>query len=308
MAAATQEGFISVTGGRIWYQSIGSVGKTPLIVLHGGPGYPHDYLEPLAELSDRFRVIFYDQLGCGKSGRPSDAGLWQIPRFVDELAALTEELRLRDFYLFGHSWGTILAVEYALLHPEKVRGLVLASPCLSIPRWVEDAAALRRLLPDEVRRVLDEHELSGNLYTPAYFKATGEYYRYFVCRIRPKPEPVQRSDAGAGAEVYTTMWGPNEFYLTGSLAKYDCTGRLGKLSLPSLFTCGRLDEAQPETTQYYQSLIPGARLKILENSSHMPHWEDRTKYLQTLRTFLEEVETEYSSRLSLWGRVRRFLR
>jgi proline iminopeptidase len=289
-----KEGFIAVPGGRVWYQSIGNARNTPLVVLHGGPGYPHDYLEPLAELADRYRVIFYDQLGCGKSERPSDPGLWRIERFVDELSSVCKELKLRKFHLLGHSWGTIVAVEYALLHPDKLLSLVLASPCLSIPRWVADAAALRKLLPDEVRRVLDEHEQNQNYYAPAYFKATAEYYRCYVCRIRPKPEPVQRSDAGAGGEVYTSMWGPNEFCITGSLAHYDCTAELSKLSLPVFFTCGRLDEAQPETTQYYQNLIPGAQLRVFENSSHTAHWEDKEKYLQSVRDFLDGAEPKKS--------------
>src|SRR4051794_14106810 len=133
------EGRIAVEGGEVWYRIAGDDrAGIPLLTLHGGPGYPHDYLEPLEQLADERPVIFYDQLGCGNSDRPEDRSLWRIDRFVRELAQVRTALRLRRMHLFGHSWGTMLAVDY-VLSPAPVTSLILASPALSIPRWMADA-------------------------------------------------------------------------------------------------------------------------------------------------------------------------
>ncbi|MEO7651905.1 MAG: alpha/beta fold hydrolase, partial [Bryobacteraceae bacterium] len=141
------EGMLPVEGGKIWYQIASAGAGIPLLTLHGGPGYPHDYLEMLAALGDQRPVIFYDQLGCGKSDRPADPSLWCAQRFVRELAQLREALGLERFHLLGHSWGSMLAVDYLLAGGTGVERLILASPALSIPRWMEDADRLRRLLP-----------------------------------------------------------------------------------------------------------------------------------------------------------------
>ena len=191
--------------------------ESPLLALHGGPGYPHDYLEPLAALADERPVVFYDQLGCGNSDRPTDPRLWQTERFVDELATIRRELGLSRVHLFGHSWGSMLATDYALTRPAGVVSLILASPPLSIPRWLADAARYRAELPAEVRATLDHHEAAGTTDSPEYEAATMVYYQRHVCRLDPWPEPLLRAVAGLGAPVYHAMWGPNEFYMTGNL-------------------------------------------------------------------------------------------
>ena len=127
--AATKEGFIQVTGGRVWYRVVGNKRATPLLVLHGGPGFPSYYLKPLARLADERSVIFYDQLGAGHSDRPNDTTLWQIPRFVKELQTVRDTLGLGEIYIFGHSWGASLAVDYMLTNPKGVKGLIL-EPCI----------------------------------------------------------------------------------------------------------------------------------------------------------------------------------
>ncbi len=245
-----EEGYVGVDGGCIWYQALGSSRRASLVLLHGGPGYPHYYLQPLEEFANSMRVVFYDQLGCGKSDRSDAPGVWLIDRFVDELDTLISFLGLRSPILFGHSWGSILALEYYLRCPEKVSALVLASPCLSIPRWVADSRKLRKLLPDNVRSVLDAHERSGTIDAPEYRKATAEYYRQFVCRLRPKPDAVCLSDAQAGGEVYTAMWGANEFIVSGSLAGYDITSRLNEVKVPVLYGTWTLKKQRLEPERF----------------------------------------------------------
>lgn len=180
----------------------------------------------------------------------------------------------------------MLAVDYALTKPAGLVSLILASPPLSIPRWLKDAADYRSSLPTEVQKVLDEHEANSTTDSEAYQAATMEFYQRHLCRLNPWPEPLQRAIAGEGTVVYNTMWGPNEFFMTGNLLNYDHTARLSEIDIPTLFTCGRYDEATPETTAWYQSLLPGSELVVFEQSAHLPHLEETESYLQTLRNFL----------------------
>ncbi len=281
---------ISVTGGRVWFQALGEGERTPLVTLHGGPGFPHDYLEPLGRLADERPVVFYDQLGCGRSDRPADPALWRVERFVEELQQVRDALRLERLHLFGHSWGAMLAADYALANPTGMRSLILASPPLSIPRWTADAERLRRTLPAEVQETLRRHERAGTTDSREYDAARQEYYRRYVRRLDPLPEALVRAEEGFGRAVYQEMWGPNEFTATGNLVAYDRTPRLRELSLPVLFTCGRFDEATPEATAWYQSMVPGATMTVFEESAHLPHLGEEERYLAVLRGFLRRAD------------------
>ncbi len=146
----TEEGTVEVEGGyRVWYRRVGD-GGVPLLILHGGPGAGHDYLEPLEALCADRTVVFYDQLGCGRSDRPEDTSLWRIERFVVEVDAVREALGLETVHLLGQSWGGWLAIEYMLTDPRGVIGLVLASTSASIPQFVAEAERLKAALPPEV--------------------------------------------------------------------------------------------------------------------------------------------------------------
>src|SRR5579859_6541944 len=157
-----QEGYIPVTGGLVWYRAVNLGSGIPLLTLHGGPGSPHDYLEPLEELADDLPVVFYDQLGCGKSERPSDSTLWQRGRFVEELDQIRRALNLEQVHLFGHSWGTMLAVDYVLTKPDGIKSLTLASPALSITHWLHDVRKYRMSLPLGIQQILEKHESNGS--------------------------------------------------------------------------------------------------------------------------------------------------
>jgi proline iminopeptidase len=262
------EGSVDVPGGRIWYKIVGAGDRPPLLVLHGGPGMPHDYLEPLEALADERPVIFYDQLGCGKSEKPDDVGLWNIDRFVEELDSIVTWLQLERFIILGHSWGSMLATDYMLTAPRGPVGLILAGPCLKVEWWLRDAEEYRRALPGNAHKILDEHEAAGTLDSGEYGEATMAFYRFHFCRLDPWPVALQ----------------------TGNLGGYDRTDRLHEIALPTLFTCGRYDEASPETTARYQSLVPGSELVIFEKSSHTPHLEENRSYIKELRSFFKRVE------------------
>ena len=165
------EGFIEVTGGKVWYKIVGGGSSIPLLMLHGGNGVSSIYLKPLEALADQRPLVFFDQLGCGNSPGPSDTSLWTIENFVEQIAAVRKALNLKQVHLYGHSWGTMLAIDYMLGEPAGVQSLVLASPVLSIERYIQDKVKLLETLPDSISKVIKKNELEGTLDSPEYMPA-----------------------------------------------------------------------------------------------------------------------------------------
>lgn len=283
------DGYLEVPGGRHWYRIAGPGRGIPLLTLHGGPGSPHDYLESMATLGDE-PVIFYDQLGCGRSDHPDDPELWCMSRFLRELDSVRAGLGLDRFHLYGHSWGTMLAVDYALAEPRGLCSLILASPCLSMTRVLADLGRLKEQMPPTILKVLCQHEQAGTTDSAQYQVAALAFYRRHVCRLSPWPAALERSLATWGHQVYTTMWGPAEFTVTGNLRDYDRTDRLHELSLPVLFLCGRHDEITPETTGWFHELCPASEFVVFENSAHLPQLEEPHLHTQVIREFLGRAE------------------
>lgn len=286
------EGFVDVTGGKVWYRIVGSGTRTPLLVLHGGPGVSSIYLKPLEALADDRPVIFYDQLGCGNSSATSDTALWTIERFVGEIAQVREALGLKEVHLYGHSWGTMIAADYMLTKPSGVRSLVLASPCLSAPRWIHDADSLLGTLPDSLQEVIRHHERERTTDSPEYQSALMVYYGIFFARKQPWSEDLNSAFAQLNQAMYRYMWGPSEFTSTGTLSDYDRTDRLGEITTPTLLTAGQFDEATPATVEYYQSLIPGAEFALLKNCAHLTMHDDPVADVKIIHDFLDRVESE----------------
>ena len=170
------EGFVAVEGGRIWYHRVGNGPGTPLLLLHGGPGSCSYGLKPLLALADARPVIIYDQLGCGKSDRPTDTTLFTVDRYVRELQTLRDSLGLREIHLFGQSWGGMLAEAYMGTKPAGVRSLILASPLVTTAQWEHDADSLLKALPDSMRRAITKHEADHTTDAPEYVAATNAYY------------------------------------------------------------------------------------------------------------------------------------
>jgi len=284
MGPAT-EGYLAVPGGRVWYRSVGA-GGTPLLCLHGGPGFTHYYLEPLEALADRRQVVFYDQLGCGRSDRPDDTSLWTVDRFVEELAQVRHALGLADLHLFGSSWGGMLAMQYVLDRQPDLRSLVLCGSPASMIRWVADCTELLAAEPDEVRDVIRQHEADDCTACPEYQAAILGFYRKHVCRMHPWPAGLERSFAQAGYQVYSTMNGPSEFTVTGSLRSWDIMNRLGEITVPTLLVGGRFDECTPGHLAEMQGHIPGARLEIIEDASHLCFAEQPGAFNSLVNEFL----------------------
>ncbi len=289
-----QEGYIEVTGGRVWYKIIGkNMPGIPLLVIHGGPGASHHYLEPITDLADERPVIFYDQLGCGNSDNPNDTTLWTLERFVNELQQVIQALDLGKVHLLGQSWGTSLAVEYVLTKQSHgIESLILSGPLLSASRWIEDQKTYIGELPEDVKKAILRGEESGVYDSGEYQEAMMLFYQKHVCRLDEWPDYLNTAFAKLNFSQYKYMWGPSEFTVTGTLNNYERVDKLHGINIPTLFTCGEYDEATPATTRYYQQNLSGSQLHIFKNASHEHHIEKREEYLSVVRKFLNIVENE----------------
>lgn len=288
-----REGYVQVEGGRIWYKIEGTGKGTPLLVIHGGPGSRScDGIPVYANLGNDRPIIFYDQLGSGKSDRPTDTTLWNLPRFVEEITILRKELNIEELHILGSSWGAAVAVDYLLSQkPKGVKSIVFAGPLLSTSRWMEDARILLEQLPTHVQDTIYKYEALKQYDAPSYLAATDSFYVRHLSRKWGKV-PVPAICDGAekfNSQVYQFMWGPTEFTSTGTLKNFDRTDRLHELKVPVLFVAGQYDEARPETMYEFQKKVEGAKVEIIENAGHMKTIDNPIQYIQALRSFLNTV-------------------
>ena len=286
LLAGATEGFIDVPDGKVWYQSVGE--GEPLLLLHGGPGASSVYLEALMALAnDGFRVVRYDQLGCGRSDRPDNPALWTVDHFRREVDIVRAALGFTRMHLLGQSWGSFLALEYALAHPERLQTLTLYSGTASTRQCFDGMNRLRAQLPAETVATMARFEAAHDYRNPAYLAAVQVLLDQHLCRVKPWPEELVRSMQNEGDAVYNTMWGPNEFTLTGNLASWDRQDRLGEIEAPTLVMCGRYDEVVPECSETLHAGIRDSQLEIFENSSHLSHMEEPEKVFAVLIDFLK---------------------
>jgi proline-specific peptidase len=240
------------------------------------------------------RVILYDQLGWGNSDHPHDPSMWSVDLFVEELGVICHALGLERVHILGHSWGGMLAMEYALTQPEGLASLILADSLASAPQWAAETTRLVSELPSDVQHIIQKHEAAGTTDSPEYEEAMKIFSRrHGGGHIDPKPEWVKRAfEKLENNEVYLTMWGPSEFCVTGTLKDWDIMNRLGEICVPTLVIGGRYDEATPAITETLHRGIPGSEWVIFENSAHFPHIEETERYLQVLSQFLNRVEAQ----------------
>jgi proline iminopeptidase len=289
-----QEGYLEIMGARIFYRSFGE-GPVSLLGLHGGPGATHDYLLPLVDLvKEGIRVVLYDQAGCGRSSFPKDeaflrSGEAYVSYGVEEAEAVRQALGLERPFLFGSSYGGLLALAYAVKYQDRLRGLIVASGLSSVPLTVQEMQRLKSRLPREVRRVLDEYERRGDFNHPEYRKAVKEFYRRHLCRLNPWPPEVEYTLQHISEKIYYEINGPNEFTITGKLKDFDITDRISAISIPTLITVGRYDEVTPRVARVIHESIGGSRLVVFSRSSHLAFWEERDKYMGVLKDFINSV-------------------
>jgi len=284
------ERFINVPGGKVWYKIVGEGNKTPILILHGGPGATSYYLKPLEALSKDRPVIFFDQLGCGRSTLKMDTSQMNIEFYVEEVEQVKKALGLKDFYIYGQSWGTILGAEYFFAHPEGIKGIILASPALSGKLWIRDAKILLSQLPDSLQQIIHKYEDKKEFHAPEYQDALMVYYKRHIARKLPWSPDIDSTFMYLGEPVYVHMNGPSEFTFTGTMQHYDASKRLPKINIPSLFVCGEYDEARPETTKYYADLVPNSQFKVIKDAAHMTMQDNPKEDLKTITDFINSIE------------------
>lgn len=285
------EGHLSVSTGDLYYREFGT-GDDILVGLHGGPGAPHDYLAPLADLAGPdWTVYLYDQFGCGRSDMPADTvyDYYTASEYRDRLDEVREAIETDRMHLYGQSWGGWLALEYVLEYPDRVASLVLANTSASTQRAAETMwdAALSSIPQDE--RGEFEELVAGREFDDDAFEEYKETFR---------EEHVNRSDADPkefapprNPDIYGVMWGPSEFVLadTARLRDWEVTDRLHEIECPTLVISGEYDEIAPELGAELAEKIPNGRFVEFDDTSHVPLWEVREAHTEAVRDFLDSV-------------------
>jgi L-proline amide hydrolase len=277
-----------------WHRVVGdlSSARLPVVALHGGPGAAHDYLLSMAALADDGRaVVFYDQVGNGRSTHRPDLGaeFWTVELFVRELGLLLDHLGIADRHaVLGQSWGGFLAQEHALTQPTGLRAMVLADTAASFPDFVAECNRLRELLPPEAEAVLRRHEADGTTDSAEYAAACDVFYRRHVCRLDPWPAQLDEGFAWIERDptVYHTMNGPSEFHVVGSIKDWSVADRLHEIQVPTLIVSGRYDEATPALQETLVAGINSSEWVVFENSAHCPHVEEPERFIEVVGDFL----------------------
>ena len=283
------ESFLKRNDYKTWYVVHGEASdKVPLFVLHGGPGFPHNFKNNHSELAkDGYQVVLYDQLGCGLSDRPDDTSLWTVEFFIEELEALRKHLGFEQINIIGQSWGGSLAFEYALKYPNRVHKLIAHSPLVDTKLWVKEADKLKDLLPNGIgarmRMLEDANDTEGE----EYKKISELFNDTFVLTTKPKPQDAIDGNNAAGLSVYNTMWGPSEAHATGVMKNWSVLDRLESIKHPTLLISGKFDEATPTQMKLIVDKINDIKWELFENSSHCANLEEPEKFLETVSSFLK---------------------
>lgn len=284
-------------GCTVWTKRVGK-GGIPVLTLHGGPGCTHEYFECLEDFLPEagYQIIYYDQLGSYYSEQPTDLSLWNLERFCDEVEQVRIALGLEQFYLYGQSWGGLLAIEYALKYQEHIKGLIISNMTASVPCYVAYLNQLRQDLPIEMQALMYMYEDLGDFNAPEYQQVMfEEVYHKHLCRLDPWPDPVLRTFKHINPQVYNFMQGPNEFIVTGTLKEWDRWSDLHEIKVPTLLMGARYDTMNPEEIKRMGMMIPFSRVSICEEGSHLAMYDDQENYFRDLLQFLNDVENSVST-------------
>jgi len=283
----------------VWTKRIGNNPDLKVLLLHGGPGANHAYFEAFDSYLPNAGIeyYYYDQLGSTYSDKPTDASLWEIDRFVDEVDQVREALQLdRDnFVLLGHSWGGILAIEYALAHQDHLKGLVISNMMASAPAY--NAYAEQVLMPQMDQEVLAEIkaiEAAGDTTNPRYMELLiPHFYEYHTLRMPAEqwPEPATRGIDAINQEIYVSMQGPSELGMSADakLVTWDRVADLAHIQVPTLTIGARHDTMDPAHMEMMAERLPNGQYLYCPNGSHMALYDDQEVYFAGLLDFLTSL-------------------
>lgn len=288
--------FILVDGKyKVWTKKVGD-GKIKVLLLHGGPGFSHDYFECFEDFlpKEGIEFYYYDQLGCGNSDAPTDTSLWNISRYVEEVEQVRNGLGLDSFYLLGHSWGSMLAMEYLQKYQSHVKAAVLSNMTAGIKSYEAYAATLKlKYLSASEIITLDSLDKLKAYDSPAYQDLLmNKLYTKTICRLPVEnwPAPLLVAFKKANNSIYNQMQGVDEFHVTGNFKNWEMWDRLPNIKVPTLVIGGMYDEMNPDDMKREGKLIPNSRTYLCPNGSHMAMYDDQQNYFTNLIQFLKEVD------------------
>ncbi len=278
---------------KVWTKRIGNNPKIKVLLLNGGPGCTHEYFECFESFfpKEGIEFIYYDQLACGNSDNPKDTSLYDLDRYVDEVEQLRKALNLdtNNFYLLGHSWGGILAMQYALKYQDNMKGLIISNMMASCPlygKYADDV--LSKQMNKAVLDSINAIEARGDFSDPRYMELLlPNFYMKHICRLPEYPEPVKRSFDKINTELYTIMQGPSEFGISGKLTNWDVSKELKNIKIPTLVIGATYDTMDPKYMDWMSRQIPGSYFLLCPNGSHMCMWDDQKTYFKGLIKFLK---------------------
>jgi proline iminopeptidase len=279
---------------KVWTKKFGNNPTKKVLLLHGGPGGSDEYFESFESFlpQEGIEFIYYDQLGSYRSDKPTDSSLWVTERFVEEVEQVRKALQLdsTNFYLLGHSWGGILAMEYALKYQQHLKGLIISNMMSSCPAYdAYNKEVLQKKMDIKVVNRILEFERTNTTSNPLYMKLLMQtYYKDHVCRIDPFPEPLSRMFSHSNNDVYTIMQGPSEFGISGRLASWDRTADLPKIKTPTLVIRGMNDTMDPAFMEMMSKKFPNGSLATCPVGSHCSMWDDQENYFKGLIEFLKK--------------------
>ncbi|NMO13942.1 proline iminopeptidase-family hydrolase [Pyxidicoccus fallax] len=285
----------------VWTKRVGNNPTIKLLLLHGGPGGTHEYFEAFDTFlpGAGIEYYYYDQLGSHRSDQPDDATLSSLlstEHFVEEVEQVRKALGLGpdNFFLLGHSWGGILATEYALKYPQNLRGLVISNMMSSCPAYNDYAKnVLIPAIPTEVREELQKLEAAKDYTNPRYMELlVPHYYEHHILRMPAAqwPEPAQRSFAHINPKVYVPMQGPSEMGLSGILEKWDRSADLQRITVPTLVIGAQHDTMDPKHMEWMAGQVKRGRYLHCPNGSHMAMYDDQKTYMEGLVRFLLDMD------------------
>jgi len=276
---------------QVWTKKVGA-GAIKVLLLHGGPGFGHEYMECFESFLPQAGIEMYEyaQLGNFNSDQPDDASLWTIDRYREEVEQVRQGLGLDNFYLVGHSWGGMLAMEYAFKYQQHLRGLVISNMTASIPSYVKYVNELRARFPAEVVATMEKYEKAQQYQAPEYQEIIfNQLYAQHLCRLDPWPDPLMRSLKHFNVQIYNTMQGPNEFVITGNFKDWEVWDKLSTIQAPTLVIGGKFDTMSLDDKRRMAASLPNARLLVCEGS-HLSMYDDQQNYFNGLIKFLKEVQ------------------
>jgi proline iminopeptidase len=282
----------------VWTKRIGNNPSAKMLLLHGGPGTTHEYLEACDSYfpSAGIEYYYYDQLGSAYSDQPEEPDLWELPRFVDEVEQVRRALGLGhdNFYLYGQSWGGILAIEYALAYQQHLKALVISNMMSSMPAY--NAYAEQVLMPamdQDVLAEIKQLEAANATDDPRYMELLlPHHYVQHLLRmpLDAWPDPVKRTAAHINNAVYVPMQGPSELGASGKLATWDRTADLPKISVPTLVIGARHDTNDPAFMKMMAGKFPRGTYLYCPRGSHLAMYDDQTTYFAGIIDFVRNVE------------------